>query len=77
MAAAFRGGQSVKAKRYAQVFDGQFHEIKTNPWKMRCCDCGLVHVIRFKFKDKVFGLVATRDNRATGQTRRKRRKRAL
>ena len=43
-----------------------------------CCDCGLVHKIDFKLenhgKNKVIMFRAFRDNRATGQARRKNKK---
>lgn len=43
-------------------------------YRMKCCDCGLVHVFDFRVDDE--GLVqfrVSRDNRATAASRRKRK----
>ena len=39
-------------------------------WKMRCCDCGLVHVMNFRIKNNHIEVQAIRDKRATSQSRR-------
>ena len=60
--------------RYPQIHDGEVVIPEMAGWKMRCCDCGLVH--RFTFavvKDgrrRRVAFSATRDNRATAQVRR-------
>jgi hypothetical protein len=45
-------------------------------YKMACCDCSLVHIMRFEIEKSTGRLIirAWRDNRATGQMRRKRKK---
>ena len=40
-------------------------------YKLACCDCGLVHVFSFRIKDKGVQFKLIRDNRATGQIRRR------
>lgn len=44
-------------------------------YKMMCCDCGLVHRVDFRVRGGVIQFRIERDNRATGQARRKHRKR--
>jgi hypothetical protein len=39
-------------------------------WKVSCCDCGLVHDIELKIKNKRILIRAKRNYRATGQKRR-------
>ena len=39
-------------------------------WKMKCCDCGLVHRVDFRRKGHDIEIRFFRDNRATGQVRR-------
>ena len=46
-----------------------------NGYRLRCCDCGLVHVFNFRVRDgRVQFNVPARDERATGQIRRHLRK---
>lgn len=42
-------------------------------YRMMCCDCGLVHVIHFRIFGGKIRFKVYRDNRATGQARRKRK----
>jgi len=62
-------------KKYPQIEDGQVVKIpwRTEDYKMACCDCDLVHRLRFTVKQGTLELQAWRDNRATAQLRRKRR----
>jgi len=62
-------------KKYPQIEAGQVVKIpwRTEDYKMACCDCDLVHRLRFTVKQNTLELQAWRDNRATGQLRRKRR----
>jgi len=62
-------------KQYPPIADGQVVKIpwRTEDYKMACCDCNLVHRLRFTVKRETLELQAWRDNRATGQLRRKRR----
>ena len=59
---------------YKQIHDGDFLPLH-HVHKIACCDCGLVHRWEFKIKTigrkKVAGFIVARDNRATGQRRRR------
>jgi hypothetical protein len=58
---------------YKQVFDGDWEPLhKTEV--VACCDCGLVHVIRYRVRDGKPEVQYRRDNRRTGQLRRWREK---
>ena|ERR1035437_7004994 len=56
-----------------------YDEPEANEWilpvrkgyKIACCDCGLVHKIDFRIKDKRIEIRFNLDNRATGQIRRR------
>ncbi len=59
--------------RYSTVKDGEWVQPIRKGYKMRCCDCGLVHRIDFRLvgmQRKRIQLRASRDLRATGQIRR-------
>ena len=56
--------------KYETVYDGDWVTPRMNGYKMRCCDCGLVHTINFKVKGKQVHLQVFRNNYSTGQTRR-------
>ena len=47
---------------------------KHHDYKMACCDCHLVHRLRFTVKGGTLFIQGWRDNRATAQLRRKRGK---
>lgn len=61
-------------KQY-HVTEGEWIQPIMKGYKMECCDCGLVHTINFRIvvkgRSKKVQLQAFRNNRATGQTRRK------
>lgn len=64
-----------RAMRYPDIAIGQAVHV---PWRrmdllMACCDCGLVHRLRFRVKRGTLEIRAWRDNRRTGQVRRWRR----
>lgn len=61
------------AEAYPQVHDGEKVEVKwrVHDFKMCCCDCGLVHRLRFRVKPGTVIMRGWRDNRATAQIRRK------
>jgi hypothetical protein len=40
-------------------------------FKMMCCDCGLTHSVDFNYKKGKITFRAARDERATGQARRR------
>lgn len=54
---------------YEQIEDGKLY-CYSEMTKLQCCDCGLVHTVIFELD----GFRLTRDNRATGQVRRPRKK---
>jgi len=45
--------------------------------KIACCDCGLVHRIDFKIKNRGILYRTFRDNRSTGQVRRHMKKKRV
>ncbi len=55
---------------YFQMPDKCFVKLE-KAFKTECCDCGLVHLWVLKSKKGTFGFDIQRDNRATGQRRRK------
>lgn len=63
-----------RMKKYPPIEPGQVVKIpwRKEDYKMACCDCCLVHRLRFKVKGGVLEMQAWRDNRATAQLRRKR-----
>lgn len=68
--------------KYTQRQDNEGFEVpNAEPYKLACCDCGLVHQIVIVApgvkKGTPIGFAARRDNRATGQRRRKPRLNAV
>lgn len=61
----------MTARRYPQVQAGEWVQPIRKGYKMACCDCGLVHVMDFRIYKGRVQLRAFRDNRATGQLRKK------
>jgi len=59
-----------KYEKYRKHEEGEWVRPIRKNWQMCCCDCGLVHTIDFKVKNKVIWLRAFRNNRSTGQVRR-------
>jgi len=58
--------------RYIQRIDGEGWEVKAGEiFKLACCDCGLVHQVVIVVNKGKVGIAAKRDNRATGQRRRR------
>ncbi len=60
-------------RKYPVVQDGEAMEVnwRTHDFKMECCDCGLVHRLRFSVVKNKLRIRVWRDNRATGQARRR------
>jgi len=62
--------------RYSKPKSGEWVKPKRKYYKMACCDCGLVHKMEFALFPTTNGkgiyFRAWRDERATGQMRRKR-----
>ena len=67
--------KSVNARKrpYPPVEAGEKVVIpwETKDYKMACCDCGLVHRLRFTVEGSNLILQGWRDNRATAQLRRR------
>lgn len=66
-------------KGYTQRIDNEgWTEQSKVPFKLACCDCGLIHtmVLVAGKKGSPIGIAAARDNRATGQRRRHMKKKA-
>jgi len=57
--------------RYEKPKSGEWVQPIRRGYKMMCCDCGLVHKMNFRIKNKRIQFCAVRDNRATSATRRK------
>ncbi len=58
-------------KRYPDVKDGEWVQPIRRGYKMRCCDCSLVHTIDFRIHKGKIQLRPRRDERATAACRRK------
>jgi len=59
---------------YPSVAAGEWVQPIRHGYRMRCCDCGLVHRLQFRIEGDRVQFRAWRDNRATAAIRRKRRK---
>lgn len=58
--------------KYIQRYDGEGFEVPVDEiYRIRCCDCGLVHDVAFSIVDGKLGMAARRNNRSTGQARRR------
>jgi hypothetical protein len=56
--------------KYPAVKAGEWIRPVVGGYKMKCCDCGLVHRFDFRIVNGEIELRAFRDNRATAQSRR-------
>lgn len=54
---------------YIQRRDGEWFDTEREH-KLACCDCGLIHLLKFRVRKGKIQMQATRDNRATAQRRR-------
>jgi hypothetical protein len=66
--ALLRGGET--SATYPEPQAGQWVQPVRKGYKFACCDCGLVHKLDFRVKDRRVQFRVFRDNRATGQMRR-------
>lgn len=57
--------------KYEPFEDGEWMYPKRRGFRFMCCDCALIHEMDFKYEKGKILLRAKRDNRATGQARRK------
>lgn len=56
--------------KYRQEIDGRWFRPRRPLWLMACCDCGLVHRVKFRIVKGKIEMQVFRDNRRTGQRRR-------
>lgn len=63
-----------KTIRYDNVKPGAWVTPIHRGYKMRCCDCGLVHTMDFRITPVGVQFRVFRDNRATAANRRKRKR---
>lgn len=58
--------------KYIQRIDGEYWSItREEIFRIACCDCGLVHDIIVVEEDGELTMAARKNNRATGQRRRR------
>lgn len=62
-------------RKYEVVQDGEWVEPIRRGYKLRCCDCELIHTINFRVVKGRIQLQAFRDYRATAAARRRKRAR--
>jgi len=67
-------------RKYVKIEDGQRRLLdgarRKFVHKVMCCDCGLVHVVRYRVRSaNLMEITAWRDNRATAARRTHRKKR--
>ena len=66
--------QPEPSMKYHRVKDGEWIQPVRKGYKLRCCDCGLVHKVNFRIvqgrRGKKIQFQAFRDMRATANTRR-------
>lgn len=61
----------AKRKRlYPDVKAGEWVQPRASGYRMACCDCCLVHLLRFRIRGGKVQMQAFRDNRSTAQLRR-------
>ncbi len=57
--------------KYPRPKDGEWIQPVRKGYRMACCDCGLVHTLNFRIHKGRIQFQAERNNRSTGQMRRK------
>ena len=62
---------SKQMSRYKQQFDGDIVRPRMKGYRVRCCDCGLVHIVDFFIRDKRVEYQVWRDDRATANARKR------
>jgi hypothetical protein len=58
-------------RSYPEPAEGEWVQPVRKGWRLACCDCGLVHTFDFRIRKGHIEFRAWRNNRATGQRRRK------
>ena len=56
--------------RYIQAIDGEWIRPKMRGYRMRCCDCSLVHVVDFRIVGMKVEMRPRRDKLKTAASRR-------
>lgn len=55
---------------YYHALDGEWVKINMREYREQCCDCGLVHRVKFRYsKERGLEAKSTRDPRATNGAR--------
>lgn len=69
----------MAGRKYSPVQDGEWVQPKRKGYRMRCCDCGLVHTMDFRLvkygNGRKIQFRATRDQRATAAIQGRKRSR--
>lgn len=60
--------------KYKQAWEDEWVQPKRHGYRMRCCDCKLVHIVDFRIKNGRVQFRPMRDNRATAASRRTKRR---
>ena len=55
--------------KYPVAADGEWLQPIRRGYRLKCCDCGLIHTINFRIRSGHIQFQAFRDNRATAQTK--------
>ena len=62
-------GRKMAGRKYKEPKEGEWVQPVRRAYRMRCCDCGLVHIMDFRLvkrgNGKTIQFRAGRDNRAT------------
>ena len=58
-------------RRYEQVEDGRWTRVSRRGESLECCDCSLVHRLKFRIVDGHIEIQWLRDERTTAALRRK------
>ena len=70
-------------RKWPKAQDGEWIQPRMREYRMKCCDCGLVHVLRFRVIENNRGnrrkvqFQAFRDERCTAASRREAKKKAV
>jgi hypothetical protein len=60
--------------KYKRTYSGETFQVARPWWRVACCDCGLVHDMKFKVSGHKIFLTVERNNRATAAKRRRKQK---
>lgn len=57
--------------RYGQIYDGDWVWIPSKDFRLACCDCGLIHKMKFRRRAGKLYMQVFRDARGTALSRRR------